>query len=194
MRHWVLLLSIACLAACETNSLQRPDQYYSLVLANNTQRAKLAAPVRHWTLVPIRLPEYLKGQNIALQTAPNRIEAARRHFWAEPLDEGIAKVLVADIERLLEDVAIEREAGRWTPVLACRLRVEFAAFHATHGGQVEASGRYWLAAGETITRQQFDESAPLAADGYAHAVDALRTLLDVLAAQIAAALEGVACD
>jgi len=78
--------------------------------------------------------------------------------------------------------------------LACRLRVEFDAFHPIQDGRVRASGRYWLAAGGTISRRHFDESATLEADGYAQAVDALRSLLDALSVQIAAALEGVDCE
>ncbi len=193
MKHWILLLSVACLAACATNSVQRPERYYSLVLAGSTQRAQLTVPVVRWVLVPIRLPAYLHTQSIALQTAANRIESAHRHFWAEPLDDAIAKVLVAGIEQSHGGIAIERQAGRWTPVPACRLRVEFDAFHPTHDGRVRVSGRYWIATGETMSRRNFDQSATLASDGYAHAVDALRSSLDSLSAQIAVTLDGVAC-
>ena len=175
--------------------MQPRERYYSLVLAGDTQHVErpTASAVR-WVLAPIRLPAYLDTRSIALQTAANRIESAHRHFWAEPLDEAIAKVLVSGVEHSLDSIAIEREAGRWTAASECRLRVEFDAFHPTRDGRVRVSGRYWISAGETMSRHSFDESDALEADGYAHVVDALRASLDSLSTQIAAALGGTTCE
>ncbi|MDX1405354.1 MAG: ABC-type transport auxiliary lipoprotein family protein, partial [Woeseiaceae bacterium] len=114
----------------------------------------------------------------------NRIHTANHHLWAEPLDEAISKVLVRDIAELTMNVAVERDAGRWSRSADCRLRVEFDKFHATDRSTVVSSGRYWLLVGDRETRLGFDISERLTADGHANAVSALRQSLKTIATQM----------
>ena len=123
-----------------------------------------------------------------MQVGPNRIETANHHFWAEPLDEAIAKVLVGDITGRVDDYDVERESGRWTPRGGCRVRIEFDAFHPTHQSQTAVSGRYWITIDGVSTRTDFGLRGRLTADGYAHAVDVLRDSLAELAEDIATTL------
>ena len=120
-----------------------------------------------------------------MQVGPNRIESANHHFWAEPLDEAIAKVLVRDIAERTDQFVVERESGRWTTEADCRVRLEFDAFHPTHQSEVVASGRYWIVSEGEEERSEFSFSRRLNADGYANAVNELRSALETLANQIA---------
>ena len=119
-----------------------------------------------------------------MQVGPNRIETASHHFWAEPLDEAIAKVLARDIDERTDGLIVQREFGRWTADADCRVRVEFDSFHPTYQTEVVVSGRYWVISEDGSARGDFSLPRRLTADGYAHAVDVLRSALEALADQI----------
>ena len=184
IRSSFIVIVILCVAACASKSGE--DHYYSLVLAadNMAVPAKSHGVGARLIIGPVLLPAYLNNRGLAIQLGSNQIKIANRHFWAEPLDEAISKVLARDISRRNDSLAVDRDAGRWTDPGDCHLRVEFDKFHATNGSSVVTSGRYWVSSTSTIAKQEFNVTGSLTADGYAHAVEALRGTLDVLATQI----------
>lgn len=187
----VLGVAIMWLSACGS-SPAIPDRYYSLVLAGNdvvSEGIDEAATAR-LIVGPVQLPAYLGERGLPMQVAPNRIESAHHHFWAEPLDEAIAKVLTRDIARHTNGIDVERESGRFTPTGDCRLRLEFDAFHATSESSVMASGRYWIISKDTSDRHAFGLTRTLEVDGYAHAVDVQRGMLETLSQQISDDVQG----
>ncbi len=183
-RNSFLIIVLLGLMACGSNPLE--DHYYSLVLAADD----VTAPVRteettaHLIVGPVRLPEYLNRRGLAIQIDANQIQTANHHFWAEPLEEAISKVLVRDIADLASGVTVDRDAGRWTDSGDCRLRIEFDKFHATDQSRVVSSGRYWVSSSDADVKQEFAVTQTLSADGHAHAVAALRRSLRTLATQI----------
>jgi len=182
----VVLLS---LVACAAKSVE--EHYYSLVLAADQANvpAKDDNTEAHLIVGPVQLPAYLNNQGMSIAVGANQIRTANHHFWAEPLKEAISKVLVLDISRLLDNVVVERDAGRWTDEGYCRLRLEFDRFHATDESSVISSGRYWVSSAEASVSREFHMTRSLAADGYGHAVETLRQSLGTLAAKIAATVE-----
>ena len=189
-RFLPICVALTHLAACGSSPVLQ-DSYYSLVLAadigevsgNETTTARLIVG-------PIELPSYLSNRGIAMQMGPNRIESANHHFWAEPLNEAIAKVLTQDIAERTDGIEVERESGRWTAEEDCRVRVEFDAFHPTNDSRVVSSGRYWISAENSSDNQAFSLSRTLTTDGYAHAADVLRDTLKTLAQQISEDIQG----
>lgn len=181
----VAATTMLLLSACGSSPVVK-DRYYSLVLAANGGTATGNDEVTTASLIvgPIQLPTYLSGHGLPMQVGPNRIELAHHHFWAEPLNEAIAKVLTRDIAERTEGINVERDSGRISAEEDCRLRVEFDAFHPMSESHVVASGRYWIESSETSDRQAFSLTRTLTVDGYAHAVDELRGLLELLAEQI----------
>ena len=185
IRFLVVSAALLHLAACGSSPVSQ-DRYYSLVLAADNGNAQGDAKTNARLIVgPIELPDYLSNRGIAMQTGPNRIESANHHFWAESLDTAIAKVLTQDIAGRTDGIKVERESGRWTRDEDCRVRVEFDAFHPTNNSRVVSSGRYWISSEDSSDSQAFSLSHTLTIDGYAHAVDALRSTLELLAQQIA---------
>jgi hypothetical protein len=188
-RNSFLIIVLLGLTACGSNPLQ--DHYYSLVLAADD----VTAPVRteeataHLIVGPVRLPEYLNRRGLAIQIDANQIQTANHHFWAEPLEEAISKVLVRDIADLASGVTVDRDAGRWTDSGDCHLRIEFDKFHATDQSRVVSSGRYWVSSSDANIKQEFAVTQTLFADGHAHAVAALRRSLRTLATQITDSVE-----
>ena len=177
------------LLACASKPVE--EHYYSLVLAADQANvpAKVDNAGARLTVGPVHLPAYLNNRGLSIAVGANQIRTANHHFWAEPLEEAISKVLVLDISRLLDNVVVERDAGRWTDEGDCRLRLEFDRFHATDESSVISSGRYWVSSVEASVSREFHMTRSLSADGYGHAVETLRQSLGTLAAKIAATVE-----
>ena len=188
-RNVPVFIVLLGLTACGSTPVE--DRYYSLVLAADD----VTAPVRfddataHLIVGPVELPEYLDRRGIAMQIGANQIQTANHHYWAEPLDEAISKVLVRDIANLANGLTVDRDAGRWTGTGDCRLRIEFDKFHATDRSRVVSSGRYWISSSDPEVKQEFDVTERISADGHSSAVAALRRSLGTLAAQITESIE-----
>lgn len=188
-RQVLLVLTCIGVAACASRSID--DSYYSLVLAADEP----AAPAVNdnvspqLLLGPVVLPDYLDQRGINMQIGSSGIRSANHHFWAEPLDEGIGKVLVRDIAKLSGGLTVERQIGRETVSSNCRLGIEFDKFHATDTATVVSSGRFWLSGNGPRVRREFDLMRRLSADGYGHAVDSLRELLRSVAGLVSEAID-----
>jgi uncharacterized lipoprotein YmbA len=189
IRSGVLVVGLLGLVACGSNPVQ--DHYYSLVLAADGVMAPMDSNEKqaHLIVGPVQLPEYLNRRGLAIQIDSNQIQTANHHFWAEPLEEAISKVLVRDIENLASGVTVDRDAGRWTGSGDCRLRIEFDKFHATDQSRVVSSGRYWVSSPDSGVKHEFEVTQTLSADGHANAVAALRRSLGALATQITNTIE-----
>ncbi len=186
--HFVTIV-ILVLGACASSPVD--EHYYSLVLATDSLDAPVndTAAAAHLIVGPVRLPAYLNTRGLKIEVGANQIRTANHHFWAEPMEEAISKVLVLDIARLVDKLMVDRDAGRWTAEGDCRLRLEFDRFHATSDSRVVSSGRYWVSSPEGSVRGDFHTTRTLSEDGYGHAVEILRQSLGTLAAEIAVTIE-----
>lgn len=183
----MVVFTVLALTACA--SQPKEDHYYSLVLAADSVAAAASTSTAATRIIvgPIQLARYLDQPGLAMQMGASQIRSANHHFWAEPLDEAIGKVLVRDLSRQSVALAVERDTGRWTAKDGCLLRVEFDKFHATDESQVVATGRYWIHDWDRteITKKEFDFAQTLSSDGYPQAVRQLRTALANLAENVA---------
>lgn len=180
-------IALAQLAGCGSGEVIE-DHYYSLVLAADSAAAPASEADALLVVGPVQLPDYLEGRSLTMQTGQNRVHAAAHHFWAEPLEDAIGKVLTRDLVTYTDGIDVRREAGRWTPEGTCRVRLEFDAFHPTHRSRAVAAGRYWIVTKDASSQHEFDISRTLTIDGYAHAVDVLRGTLEALAQKIAGSI------
>ena len=191
MKNTRIVFTVFCLffvLAC--SSQPGSDNYYSLVLAGD-EPFLLGAETEITTRLivgPIQLPAYLSQRGLPIQLGASQVQNANHHFWAEPLDEAIAKVLVRDLSRFNDSLVVDRDAGRWTVSGDCRLRVEFDKFHATTESRVVSSGRYWISSSQSSLKQEFELFRSLSEDGYAKSVEALRNILETLAREISVAI------
>ena len=187
----LLVCLLVCISACSSTAIQ--DTYYSLAPG---QVANATAPVANTremrlTLARITLPQFLQKQNLVMQKGAHTLVHAKHHFWAEPLEDGIAKVLVQGIIKNSNALQVEINAGRWSADSDCSLRLEFDSFHATQSGQVISAGRFWLqgAKSDSPNIQQFNYSDDLWVDGYAQVVTQLHSSAQKLSSTIVKAIE-----
>jgi len=147
-----------------------------------------AAPQREPEVV-VALPDYLRGEGIALETDEGAVRKARYHLWAESLDTGIARYLEQAFAQALE----EGEGSR--------LVLSIDRFHGDESGEVVLRGS-WRWAGEQAGAAsarpgrvgRFALKEGLEEPGYAALVAAhgrlLRRLAERIAAERAAGADG----
>jgi uncharacterized lipoprotein YmbA len=115
-------------------------------------------------LVEVDVPGYLQNPRIAVRSQENRIEYDEYRRWAEPLQQGIARILK---ENLAETADVE-QAPLARPA-ELRLRIRLTAFEGLRqpgGGSIRATAAWELRRGAkgAPIRGQF-ESAPASWDG-----------------------------
>ncbi len=74
---------------------------------------------------PISIPDYLQRDNFVFSSETNRLEINSRERWAEPLEEGIARVVSLNLAGLLQtqDVRAYPWHPRRQPEYAVKVRV-----------------------------------------------------------------------
>ena len=176
------LLLIACAGA------STPRTHYLLRTDVPEQTLRVDPPVRVGLRKLVVAP-YLDQPGLVVETEPRQVRPARHHLWAEPLDEGLRRVLRAEISKALGyDVSSDAaEAGQWD--YSVDVRVE-----RLHG---DMSGRALLVASWRIARGpgakpaaafRFARSAALPREGYAGLVEAQIDLARQLSLAIAGSL------
>ena len=186
-----VFVSLLGMTACTSAPVE--EHHYSLVLDALNDSDFVQPPDTDAALVvtSITLPEYLRSNNLVMQIGNNEVLPARRHFWAEPLDDSIKRVLTYDLDRKLPDIAVYSVPA----ADGCLLHVEFDRFHATDEARVVASGRYWLLFTDGRIERSFDTSRTLSVGGYANSISELRNSVSALAAELASEIDGkISCQ
>lgn len=78
-----------------------PTRFYLLVAAAATPAGAEPAGTLPVVILFPQLPGYLDSQMIALRKSPEELSYAAFHQWAEPLREGLARVLLANLGQQL---------------------------------------------------------------------------------------------
>jgi uncharacterized lipoprotein YmbA len=94
-KYWLLALTLL-LAACGST----PSHNYYLLTAREAPGPTGTAP--SVGIGPVRIPEYLNRNNLVYQQDGNRLQIADYERWAEPLEEGILRVLGLNLAALLD--------------------------------------------------------------------------------------------
>jgi uncharacterized lipoprotein YmbA len=138
---------------------------------------------------PVTLPDYLLHADLAERSGPHRIRYRRDRRWAEPLDHGIQRVLVADLAARLDSAAVRGFPGPG-PVAEHRVSLVVHRFEAEAGVAVAIVD--WALHGRgsaaPLARGTFEARETLADEQAATQAAALSALLSSLAGDIAAAV------
>jgi len=175
------------------SSAPTPETNYYLL--NNQQSIKLKSSTVDTTskrtqmiILSINdLPEYLAQPYLVMQMADHQLHYANFHMWAEPLQKGMSKTLLHDLNNLDPGIYF---VGKSRGVMENKLTTLFVNidyFHASSNSKVVLSGQYWLSKqdGNSLPKEQnFYFERQLEQDGYPHSVAKLRMLLTKLAEKI----------
>lgn len=126
-------------------------------------------------LAPISatLPAYLRNRGIVLIDGDREVHVANYHFWAEPFDDGIV--------RLLRDQLPE---ARLTNFKGLELEIHYFHGNSDGGVLIDVSWALVESCGENLS-SRFIETTRQLSDGYSSLVEAHVRLLTLLAEAIA---------
>lgn len=175
MTRFTILLLTLLLMACASTPEPQIHSYF-LEIENDAKPGAVTIGIID---VKVQMARYLAQPGIVLQTGPNQLTAAHYHRWAEPLTEGIRRVLAGkvNVNRTLGDA----QGSGMT------LSMEFYRFHGTHDGNALVAGHWSIFDGQKqqpLYQQSFDLKQPLPQAGYEALVQTLSALLDTVGRDI----------
>jgi len=95
-RTAVILSVCVLLSSCIGSRTFPETNYYLLAIPDHAQAAP-ADPLIE--VQSVRLPPYLDRLGIVLVNEGRQIQVANYHFWAEPLDDAVARILQDELAR-----------------------------------------------------------------------------------------------
>lgn len=160
------------LSACQ--SRPSPEIHYYLLQATNHEVGRGIVEIAE-----VKMPAYLQTANLMMAVSDLEIRPAQYHLWSEPLQEGVRRVLEAELVGQLKYVDKD--------VLPIRIDLEVELFHVTQSGDVLLKGA-WRLQGEDGQGHLFSIKTGLEGNGYAEAARGHVRALELLAKAIAADL------
>ena len=179
------------LTGCSSAPLSQTNYY----ILNNQNAALKASEVsgelskpKKIILLSVRdLPEYLNQPHLVMQMADHQLNYAHFHLWAEPLQLGFKKALLAELNKnsTMAYFIAENRDNKQSGLTTLAVNIDY--FHAGSNSLVTLSGQYWLSTphkSESIQVKPFYFEQQLELDGYPHSVAKMRALVAKLASKI----------
>jgi uncharacterized lipoprotein YmbA len=141
-------------------------------------------------IASVELARYLAVPTIVTRTSANELELAEYDRWAEPLEEGFARCLAANLALLVPTRRVTRAPWERSGTPDVVLRVAVDRFD-VEAGRVVLSARWSLtspARGGDARVDQRTLEMPVDGDGYAAIARAMSRALGELSGQIADAV------
>ena len=188
-----LPLAAAFLAGCVSSPAPRlyvaaPDGGWRDVAVRDALQSDCSV-----RFAPVRLAAYLDVPQIVTRLSPNEIRADAFNRWGMPL-ETIATEIVASAAALrLPRAFVDVSTGRTLPAPGYLVQIEILRLDGPLGGPVELVAHWQVLPaddpGRPLARQIVRHSRPATAATYEAYVQAIRLVLDDLAADVAGAIQ-----
>jgi len=141
---------------------------------------------------PINMADYLvERPYLIFQSSPYKMEMSDLHEWSGDLSDNFGRVLGTNLGRRLGTGNIHSYPSNPKSKNRYQIAVDLNQFHGDDQGDavLEASWRVYALPGSTIVRSHTSTlRCPLEKDGYESLVAAQSILVDMLSAEIAAAI------
>ena len=138
---------------------------------------------------PVIMPGYLDRTQIVTRTGLDQVELAMFHRWAEPLEDGIARILAEEIGARVptERVVMFPWRGVMARILQYQVVVAVQRFDGRPGGDVTLDTRWRILgrAGDELTFRRSTVVEPTGSPGYQPMVAAMTRALATLGQEIA---------
>lgn len=177
------LISVVVMAFTLLACSSQVDTTHYYLLTNKVTPASdfkaLALKHKGAYLVSIVLPEYLARPHLVMQLEEHQINYAPFHLWAEPLEKGVKKSLLFDLNNAGKSEF--KNHSTYNPnTLLPSIAIDIDFFHITHQSSVILSGSYTLNNGKKIQSKRFLLEEQLNKNGYSHSVKKMRLLINKL--------------
>jgi uncharacterized lipoprotein YmbA len=190
MKIVIILLFLGFLASCTSKPLM--VKYYLLHTPEN-QISDININTKPIVILQMMdVAEYLNQSGLVMQVDKYELYYSRQDVWAEKLQSSFYKALLEDLNATGQHHYVVHNSPNAMSA-SSHIKVELEHFHTTDTSTVVSSGRYWVSFNKahphkntdiTTTSHSFFLESDLNQDGYAHAVEQLRRLIDSLAKQI----------
>lgn len=188
MRRRVPLAVLLAVVACGAPVRTRYFTLTSLVDSEPFPAARRASG--SLGVGPVTLPDYLRRAQLVTRVGPSEVHLSDGARWSEPLADGVARALAANLQTLLgaERVQLFPWDPRFPPDQA--VAVELFRFEKQPGSEVELLARWWVRrrTSEGLVLHETRLREPVGTDDPSAAVDALGRTLAGLSREIAEAL------
>jgi len=140
----------------------------------------------------VSVADYLGQQGIVVATSSGQVRPARQHLWAESLDSSI-RLFLQDAISVELGYPVSADTGRrrsWQYLVDIRID----EWHGYLDGEARILASWVLidvASDKVLSRNRFEQTGALKADGYDALVAAQTELLDTLAVAVAESLKGL---
>ena len=192
MRTWIGAALLLTLVACGTTP---PAEHFRLNARESLPQVTTGPAVG---VGPVTIPPYLDRNGMVRSDGGNGIQIAHSERWAEPLDEGITRVVSLNLAGLLQTQNIQLFPWhpRRQPEFGIKIRVLAMDADAKQVSLVAEWLLYRVDNGEALTRRLQEYNQPLSAPENSGAVIAASysDLLYRLSRDIAAAVEEVSAQ
>jgi hypothetical protein len=136
------------------------------------------------------VPVYLDRPSIVVRAGGDEVRFSGEHHWAEPLKDGIARVVAENLAAMVPTDAVVVFPWRAPWTVAYRVTMEILRFDGPLGGPVVLNARWRLldAEGRELTLKAVALSEPAADRSYAALVAAQSRVLAAVSRDIAGAI------
>jgi len=193
IRHLLLGIAVAlCASACASS----PDSCFYMLAP--MQEAAVAAPVAadrtrvSLCVGPLLVPAYLDRLPMCVRDSANEVSYAEFHRWAEPLEDGIGRVLLGNLAQLLDTARIDLFPWKSPAPADYQVRIMLIRFDGAPGEQAVLKALWSISAAGQETPVFETISAivePVEANNYKALVQAQNRALERLSREIAAAIQ-----
>ena len=181
------------IGACASEPLSL--SYYLLSSPNAEQtRHQAIAAKKVIVIEDVEMAAYLRQSGIVMQTSGNQLQISKQHLWAENLELAVPKLLAMSMQSQSTEYQVYVRNLDFVPEAKYGLRVHIDNLQATDSGEVISSGRYQLIDNEDSTNSfavDFYFERDLQQDGYSHAVEKIRELLNDIASDVVHSAESL---
>jgi hypothetical protein len=93
---------------------------------------------------PVTLPELVDRPQMVVRVATNQVKIVETHRWAQPLGSEIARVLAADLGKLLSNASVSSHAENASANADYRVLIDVQRLDATLGDAVTIEAQWEL--------------------------------------------------
>lgn len=182
-----LLIVIICTVLFACSSGANKINYYLLYTSEDVVQSQPSNGLAKIELAKVEVANYLRQSNLVIQIHSNEIHYSHQDVWAEDVQIGIGKALLAALNKSAHEFLFVNFNDPEHNQANYQLRLQVDHFLATDDSKVIAAGKYWLinkTSNELKLTKDFYIQQKLVHDGYPNAVRQLRSMLTALGQQI----------